>query len=891
MLTNRNYCVFFLKARTQREAPASIQPLKKWPNSLNARSRWGLYVACTILTAATFMGALSPKGLGFQGHVWAKNDSLDEATRREKLHEIRIRQIPLQEEFLIKYEGSPRVAEMLLRLGEAYYETSKYYFAKENRAEGDKHLVKAIQTLEKRRKDFPKSDRHDEALFILANAYDEQKNTDKAGAILAELAETYPQSPVLGAAAMKLADFYFDKNEFDKAESFYQIASKERRTLSYVIYKLAWAQMNLGKSKEALTSFEKVIALRSEAEETGGDYSREAAREMVLVAFRVHGRVRILDYLKKTLQDGELVKLSLSTLAKAFFQRSDFESASDVYALLIENYTQDSERVEWLSTRLKAEENLGRATHLKDLVASLAGLEGGEKIADQVLNTAKKFHASAKKASTGPEKDRLFASAASYYETLLESVSVPTVRAEAYFYLAEILYDRNDFMASAKHYEEASAIEFPLQSRSLWNAFLSAEKAADGFRYQGKSPQTLSSSDQVYMRLAQKISESGLLTEAQKRRALYQSARLLYQRNLFDQALPLFQTLAEKSASFEEGQLSAHLVLDIYNLKKDYKQVASYARLYRQKGEGQKKSELAALEEQAELKALEIEDKRAKGLSGDEKLVALEASARAYLAFSSSYSQSRFVDAALWTSIQNFAFVIAERKSEDFTALKESFFLLTNKYSSSKFAPQAIALMGRFLAFRKLTPQDLQDYQRFYALWERQWQKEPKDQRGAMGMLVYRMAGRDAQKKKLAAEFAKLPKSPENQEALAVSQLWAIKSRRATLDAISLNNLKTLKAQTKKKMSLLETLYSDVTALVKLQVAEPAVEGLKILGGAYHEVAASMRSAPVPKQLEGDDLTKYRGIVDSAAADLESKGEEALKLAREKAQEFGLSGI
>jgi hypothetical protein len=52
-----------------------------------------------------------------------------------------------------------------------------------------------------------------------------------------------------------------------------------------------------------------------------------------------------------------------------------------------------------------------------------------------------------------------------------------------------------------------------------------------------------------------------------------------------------------------------------------------------------------------------------------------------------------------------------------------------------------------------------------------------------------------------------------------------------------------------------------------------------------------MRQAPVPRQLEGENLQKYREIVETAAKDLETKGDEALRLSREKATEFGLTGI
>jgi hypothetical protein len=55
--------------------------------------------------------------------------------------------------------------------------------------------------------------------------------------------------------------------------------------------------MNLGQSSRALSYFEKVIAMKSIAEQSGGDYSREAAKEMIFVALEVHKSSGIVGYL------------------------------------------------------------------------------------------------------------------------------------------------------------------------------------------------------------------------------------------------------------------------------------------------------------------------------------------------------------------------------------------------------------------------------------------------------------------------------------------------------------------------------------------------------------------------------------------------------------------
>lgn len=820
----------------------------------------------------------------------AATPKLDEASRREQLQQIRLKQIPLLEQFLTKYQGSPRVAESLFRLGEAYFETAKYFQASGDSQKASQNTSRALETLNKLIADHPQYERMDEALFVLANTYIESKQMDKAGELLAQVAERYPQSIVIGQSSLLLGDHYFAKNDFQNAEKYYLVALRDERTKSYVSYKLAWANMSLGQSQKALSYFEKVIAMRAQAESMGGDYSKEAAREMIFAAYDVHGASHIVQYLQRALQDAELVKISLSTLARGLVQRSQFEKASDVYAILQSQYPQSSEMGEWVAAQLKAEEALGRSSNLKVLLAKLQASGSGDAATQQIFNTAKKFHAAAKKMQEGPEKVRQYDQAINYYSAIIESAP-EAVKAQSYFYLGEAQYDRNMLEAAARSYEASAMVASDVQSQAIWNWFLTSEKLADGFSYKGKELKTPSLKDEAYLRASEHIQNSAIMSADQKRKAMYQSARLLYQLNDAERALPLFQKLADEFASTEEGRLSAQLVLDIYNLKQDYKNVAHYARAYQAKSEFSNKGELGLLEQQALIKTIQAEESAAQAMSGDQKYSELDRVAKAYMDFVESYPRSKFSDAALWSAIQHYGYVIAERRESDFSRLQNAFEKLTIGYSGSKYSTQAIALMGRFLAYRKLSKETLTQMTRYRSEWEKQWLREPAEQRGALGMLVYKMTSSENAKAQMASQFSKLPQTNDNKEAYATGELYKVKSLRARLDALSLKNLATLKRDTKKKMDAMETLYQAVTALVKLQVAEPAVEGLKILGDGYMRLAQALRSAPNPKQLEGENLAKYREIVESSAKDIELKGQDALRLAREKAQELGIEFV
>jgi tetratricopeptide (TPR) repeat protein len=752
------------------------------------------------------------------------------------------------------------------------------------------HNQKATDILENLRKDYPSYARIDEALFVLANSYIESQEMPKAGAVLSEIAERYPNSPVLKQASLLLGDFYFDKTQFAKAETYYQKAAQDEKIQSYVFYKMAWVSMNLNQASRALQYFEKVIALRAQAQASGGDYSKEAAREIVFPALEVHKVQGLSAYLDQALKDPELIRLSLNTAARSFMQKSDFSRASEVLSLLQKRYPESPENEDWVSNQLKAEEALGRTSEVKALVAKLGQMPGAaSKIQAQVLNSAKKFHAEGQKASEGPEKVRLFDLAISYYEAFLQNPSTPEMTAQVHFFMGEALYARGRFMEASTHYELSSQTPSEVQAKAGWNWFLTAEKLAEGFKYQGKALQATTPNDEKYLAAAQAIQTIPAITLDQKRKASYQSARLLYQLNDLDRALPVFQALAERFAGTAEGKLSAQLVLDIYNLRQDFKSVAQYAKAYQAQADSGTKAEFGQLEQKALLKTIQEEEALAKTQTGDAKISAFASVAERYSDFVKNYPQSALVDGALWAALQNFAIVAAEKGGADtLHALKASFELLTTKYANSTYAPQAITLMGKFLSLRKISAEDVREFSRYRNIWEAQMQKEPREKRGLMAMLVFKLSN-ESQKRAMLKDFASLPKTEDNKEANAYVELEKVKALRDKLVAIPLTQLKLLKKNTAQKMELLDKLQADVTAVVKLQVAIPALEALKVLGDGYMKVAQSMRSAPIPKGLEGENLAKYREIVSGAAQDLEAKGKEALRLADEKSKEIDLS--
>jgi len=158
-----------------------------------------------------------------------------------------------------------------------------------------------------------------------------------------------------------------------------------------------------------------------------------------------------------------------------------------------------------------------------------------------------------------------------------------------------------------------------------------------------------------------------------------------------------------------------------------------------------------------------------------------------------------------------------------------------------------------------------------------------------MTMLVYRLSS-DAQRSSMEVEMAKLPMSESNREAIATGRLKDIVALSDKMEKVSMKNLKTLQKNTANKVNLLEQLKRDVTESAKLKVGEVTVKALQVLANAYLHMSSTIRTAPIPSQLAGENLRKYQDLVLEKAQSFETQGQEARGLAEKTARDLNLSG-
>ncbi|WP_342374864.1 tetratricopeptide repeat protein [Myxococcus stipitatus] len=196
---------------------------------------------------------------------------------------------------IISLSPDPReVPSLLFRLGEFYWEESKFYFFEANRRDDD--LIKAMnandtagqqrakaekaELLGKQKEygklaveqytkivqEYPKFERTDEVLFFLGQYLMEEGQERKALVAFKRLVEKHPQSKFIPDAYLAFGEYYFNNSkgkrpELEKALVAYKKAAEfpESQVYAFALYKQGWCHFNLGDYEAAKDRFKTVV--------------------------------------------------------------------------------------------------------------------------------------------------------------------------------------------------------------------------------------------------------------------------------------------------------------------------------------------------------------------------------------------------------------------------------------------------------------------------------------------------------------------------------------------------------------------------------------------------------------------------------------------------------
>ncbi len=272
---------------------------------------------------------------------------------------------------------------LLFRLGELYWEESKFYFFEANRKDDEK--IKAMNAkddagiaraesekaeLMAKSKEFADLavekyylivqeyktyERTDEVLYFLGlNLMDssDDKNQKKALASYKRLIEKYQKSKYLPDAYLAVAEYYFNgskgkRESLEKALENYKNAAKfpENKVYGYALYKQGWCHFNMADYENAMNQFKTVVLyaeLQGDEEVEGKGKSRkqglvkEARGDYVRAYSRGGGTpTEAKDRFSKLTKKADDLRLMMKQLANLYYEDGKDREAAVTFDMLI----------------------------------------------------------------------------------------------------------------------------------------------------------------------------------------------------------------------------------------------------------------------------------------------------------------------------------------------------------------------------------------------------------------------------------------------------------------------------------------------------------------------------------------------------------------------------
>jgi TolA-binding protein len=548
-------------------------------------------------------------------------DASDDKAKLEKITEQQINELYRLTQ---KFKTSPQRGELWLRLAELYVEKAGLIdFRKEgdydqalkdfqagkrkvkpklDLSDAHEYNNKAIQLYEWFVRDFPKDEKMDQALFFLGYNYYELGNLKKGTEFYSRLSKEYPRSPYVIEANFALAEYYFENEKWEPAKQYYGqvLRFKHHRLFAFSLYKTAWAEFRSGHSARALKLMEALIrqgrqqAAQAELEGrkniSRSRLDNEGLRDIVLFYADVGDPAKAPDYFH-SLTDKDADDY-IEKLAYYYGDKGNLQGARTLFTYLVGAHPTSPKAFDYkyqvvrlYSTAKKSREFREELfSWIKDFGSGSAWAQANAGSKDLIDNSYRlrettlrnyvlQEHQTAQN-SRAPFSQSL---ALEGYRLYLGEFKESPVIADMHFYFGELLYDMKKYEDAGAEYrwvvENGKGSKF--YSRALENTVLALEKDlpadAELNKQAGKSIEPIPLDPRVdrFIQAAQ-LYISQFPKSEKTPEMKFRVGRLYYQYNQFDPAIQYFKEIVLKHPKTKYAEYSANLLLDIYNLRKDY---------------------------------------------------------------------------------------------------------------------------------------------------------------------------------------------------------------------------------------------------------------------------------------------------------------------------------
>jgi cellulose synthase operon protein C len=472
------------------------------------------------------------------------------------------------------------------------------------------YLKDALQLFTSLEKEYPKHPRIDEIVFFIGFVNMEIGNPQKGTRYLERVVHEFPRSRKFEEAVVYLGDVYFDKTKFRDALVKYRILStrKESSLYDYAMYKIAWCELNTSEAMRGLKDLKALVNRLEGNKELAKFNLREQALKDLVVFYGEVGQVdeAIAFFTEKVGRDRAIENLRL--IADILRSKARDEAAARAYALLLKEFPDAPDAPKLALGLNDSLSRIGKGGEtVKNLVNAMQmyhpGSDWANKIPpekmkdandsmDQLANDAAKnaffFHNSAQKSSNKASYEY----ALQIYQALLDYYPNFPDRKKVAYYRGEILYAQGKWLQASESYMIAARLlpKDKVADESTYDALLALDRltakndnlerySKDDQKKVDLTPQTIPSNELKFIDVANYY----LKEYPQGQRIVdvkFRIAAIYYKYHHFDEAQAMFKDIALKTPKHRSAVTAANLVLDIYNLKKDYVNLDATAQMF-----------------------------------------------------------------------------------------------------------------------------------------------------------------------------------------------------------------------------------------------------------------------------------------------------------------------
>ncbi len=845
---------------------------------------------------------------------------------------------------------------------------------------------KAVELYKWYLRDNPKSSNSDQVLFFLG--YNTMALGDNAAGVkyYETLSKNYPKSEFVTEANLSLADYYFDQGTknfaqsrqfYEKSETFYKKIIQGRSRLSSIAtYKLAWVNLKLGKSNDALALITRVIRdgkFNDQRKVSSERLAKEAQRELPMFYSQVQDYKKSIPYFKATLPKDDVPK-ALEQLALFYADSGQRDGANFLFDYLSKTGDLSSGKIfDFQIKKVQLAETKGGIVNsrmeLLDLIegfgpksawaAKARKEQSFEEPYKRMELLLRNYALSAHKESRAKQSDLNSVRKADEAYKLYESnFAKEDSSGEMKFFHAELLYEGKQFEQSAELY--ANIVKIPnskYSEKAKLNAILAIEKVLPSLdeikKKVGDSVAVLplNEAEKKFMLMSEEYL-ADVKNKESRIEITYKVANIYYSHSYLDEAEKYFKLIIQQYPKTQYAELSTNLILDIYNLRKDYKG------LERVGNELLDKNSVKDSKAMADVKSV-VEKSAFKSAEEAEKSGAPLDVAKAYMDFYKKYPGSSLGPLALYNSAINFekadrkvlAIETYERyrkeanpkdkeynktllysgilkealgdlagsvidyeayvKVEDpkaiqpslyfnmaviyeglknFNKVKEYFLLYSTKVKSEE-SKNIIFRIASYADQLNQLPDAIEFYKRFISLVN--IDKELQIEAVGRLALLSRLAGNATQMNTYFNESVKLQASKgQKLNAKYAAEAMFLKTDKIYGDlkaTVIGTNSANQQAQVQKKIKLVEDLRKSTDAVIAYDVPEWVVAALTKMGQGYQHLAYALVSAPVPKELNKEEAEEYKTKIAEIANPFKTNAIQAYQNAINRAE--SLSGF